>query len=51
MDDLKQALNDVKADDRCRRIARGLAKTSYKIAIEYAIGYTRRNLTEKQQVK
>lgn len=45
-EELKQVLNDVNADARSRKIARGLAKTSLRVAIEYAEKLPLRRLAE-----
>lgn len=50
-DELKQVLNDVNADPRSRKIARGLAKTSFKVAIEYAERLPLRRLAELEVKK
>ena len=47
MYELKQALKDVKATRRCREIAYAITRTNYVAAVEYALGYTRRQLIEK----
>lgn len=46
-DELKLVLNDVNADPRTRKVARGLAKISIKVAIEYAEKLPLRRLAEQ----